>query len=110
MPPRKKSHTPTAAAAEASPATARLTIPAPRFRVATFMIEGTAPYVQNRFSAKALAEIRATQEGGSQSRKGRKREAKNFDELYQGAVHRAAEGWSCWRGKRSTAAWRTSPR
>lgn len=83
--------TPEAGAAEAP--SGHLTIPAPRFRVATFTIEGTAPYVQNRFSAKALAEIRATQEGGSQAKKGRKREPKNFDEIYRGAVHRAAEGW-----------------
>lgn len=64
--------TPEAGAAEAP--SGHLTIPAPRFRVATFTIEGTAPYVQNRFSAKALAE-------------------KNFDEIYRWAVHRAAEGW-----------------
>lgn len=78
----------------ASPAApGRLTIPAPRFQVATFLIEGTSPYVQNRFSAKALAEIRATQEGGSQARKGKKREAKDFKQAYEGAMHRAPDGW-----------------
>lgn len=56
-------------------------------------IEGTAPYVQGKFSYEALQLMRATQEAGSQSKAKKKREAKNFDDLFEQCLHRSEDGW-----------------
>jgi hypothetical protein len=74
-------------------AAVELTISAPNLKVAEFTIRGTAPYVQSKFSNKTMLDMKATQEAGSVSKKGKKREAKNFDMLYQQAMHETAEGW-----------------
>jgi len=68
-----------------STATEAVTIAPPNFKVATFGIVGTAPYVQHRFSAKAQELIRDRQTAGSTARKGTKREAKDFQALLQEA-------------------------
>jgi hypothetical protein len=68
-------------------------IKAPKFETATLTIRGIAPLVQHAFSAKAVNTMIATQEAGSQSRKGRVREAKDFEEVYRGAMHISTEGW-----------------
>jgi hypothetical protein len=65
----------------------------PKFKFADVGIVGTAPYVQHRFSAKSRNILIATQEAGSQSRKGRAREAKNFDEAYRNAMYVSEDGW-----------------
>jgi hypothetical protein len=65
----------------------------PVFESASIRIRGTAPYLQHAFSQKAVETMIATQEAGSQSRKGRKREPKNFDAVYEGAMHTSAAGW-----------------
>lgn len=70
-----------------------LTIAAPNFQTAEFLIIGVAPYVQNKFSAKALSSIRETQEAGSTGKKGKKKEAKDFQAAYEGAKHKSVEGW-----------------
>uniref|UniRef100_A0A6M3XT74 CRISPR-associated protein n=1 Tax=viral metagenome TaxID=1070528 RepID=A0A6M3XT74_9ZZZZ len=70
-----------------------LNISPPRFHVAEFKIRGIAPYVQNRFSAKAMQMMREKQESGSQGAKGKKREAKDFHACYEGAMHVSEEGW-----------------
>jgi hypothetical protein len=62
-------------------------------RTIPLTIVGTAPYVQHKFSEKARKQIIATQEAGQLAKKGRKREAKNFDEVYDAAIHYAPEGW-----------------
>lgn len=67
-------------------------IEAPKFEYFKARIEGTAPYVQNKFSVKARNMIRATQEAGSQSKSKRKREAKNFDECFQNALYKFPGG------------------
>jgi hypothetical protein len=72
---------------------ANVAIPAPNFSVAEFCILGTAPYVQNKFSAKARNMMKATQEAGPQGNKGKKREPKDFEACYQGAMHKAKAGW-----------------
>lgn len=71
----------------------QLVISAPNFQVAEFAITGNAPYVQNRFSAKAMQTIRDTQEAGQQAKKGKKREPKDFRANYEGAKHVSTEGW-----------------
>jgi len=45
------------------------------------------------FSQKAMNTIISTQEQGSQARKGRVREAKDFDAVYRAAMHKAKAGW-----------------
>jgi len=72
---------------------AALTIAAPKFKTAEFRIVGTAPYVQNKFSSKALETMRETQEAGSTGKKGKKKEGKDFQAAYEGAKHKAVEGW-----------------
>lgn len=75
------------------PETKALEIKAPQFKTLELKIIGTAPYVQHRFSAKAMNQIIATQEAGSQARGKKVREPKNFDEVYKGAMHVSKDGW-----------------
>lgn len=77
-----------------------VTITAPNLQVAEFLIQGNAPFVQCKFSTKVLNEMVAKQEAGSTSKKGAKRDAKDFDALYLAAMHEADEGW---RGIPATA-------
>lgn len=70
-----------------------ITIAPPNFETVSFLIEGTAPYVQNRFSAKAMEAIRETQEAGSTAKKGKRKEAKDFGAAYLGAMHVSTDGW-----------------
>jgi hypothetical protein len=65
----------------------------PKLRTAEFLIVGTAPYVQQAFSQKAREQIKGIQEAGSQRRKGKKREAKDFQECYEQSKHLSKEGW-----------------
>jgi hypothetical protein len=65
----------------------------PKFEVAAVTIIGTAPYVQHRFSEKARQQIIATQEAGQQAKKGKKRDPKDFDEIYLAAMYIATDGW-----------------
>ena len=71
-----------------------VTIKAPNFHVATFKIVGTAPYVQAKFSAKAKNQMREKMAGGSRSKKGKAREARDFEADYKGAMHISREGWA----------------
>jgi hypothetical protein len=74
-------------------AKAHVTISAPRMRTNMFQLEGTAPYMQARFSEKSISKIRATQEAGSQSRGKKVREARDFKADYKAAMHVSEEGW-----------------
>lgn len=65
----------------------------PNIRTVAFHIEGTAPLVINRFSAKAMQEMIETQQAGSTAKSKRKREAKDFEAAFQGARHISTEGW-----------------
>lgn len=72
----------------------RVNISPPKFAIAAVTIEGTTPLVLHKFSQKVQNSIRATQEAGSQSKKGKTRQARDFDENYENARHRAhPEGW-----------------
>lgn len=70
-----------------------LTIAPPNIQTAQFDIVGTAPYVQNKFSAKAKQMMRETQEAGSTAKKGRKKDPKDFDQCYRDAMHVSTDGW-----------------
>lgn len=72
--------------------TERLAISAPNFKTAEFKIVGTAPYVQNRFSHKAMEMMKAKQEAGSTANKGKKREPKDFKACYEQAMHKTKDG------------------
>jgi len=71
----------------------QLTIAPPNFQTAAFTIRGVAPYVQHKFSAKALEQIRAKQAAGSTANKGKKRDPKDFEECYRQAQHISKGGW-----------------
>lgn len=73
--------------------TGSVQITPPNLRMLEVEIVGTAPLMINKFSTKALEQIAATQQAGSQSNKGKKREAKDFDAVFNGARHLSREGW-----------------
>lgn len=79
------------------PTTARreeiVVIQPPDFRVLEINIRGTSPLVINRFSAKAMAMMRETQEAGGTAKSRKKREPKDFDALFEDAKHISDEGW-----------------
>lgn len=74
-------------------ASAQVTITAPKFETAEFTITGTAPYVQLRFSEKALNVMKGRMTEGSKAKKGKAREPRDFDEDYRQAFHRSVDGW-----------------
>lgn len=71
----------------------QVTISAPNFQTAIMTIVGRAPLVMNRFSSKAKQQMRETQEAGSVAKKGKKREPKDFQGMYEGAKHISSDGW-----------------
>ena len=70
-----------------------INIKAPDFRTITFRIKGTAPYMQNKFSAKAIETMIETQEAGTQAKSKKVREAKDFKAACHYAAHISTEGW-----------------
>ena len=70
-----------------------VTITPPKFRRIKVRLVGTAPYVQARFSAKAMQAIKAKQEAGSTAAKGNKKAARDFDEDFRQAQHLSSDGW-----------------
>jgi len=70
-----------------------VSIKAPRLATAEFRLIGTAPYVQARFSAKAMNMMAEKMRAGQQSKKGRVREARDFGEDFRQALHVSTEGW-----------------
>jgi len=81
--------------AKAEPPTSedrQVTISAPNLQTAEIRIWGTAPYVQEKFDHKVRQKIHATQAAGSTSKKGSKREPKDFMAAYEGAMHRGPKG------------------
>lgn len=69
------------------------TISPPNFQLAKVKIVGTAPLVMNKMSSGNRIKIMEKQIAGSQSRKGQKREPKDFDAVYKGAMHTSDKGW-----------------
>ncbi len=65
----------------------------PRFKSANILIRGTAPLVMHAFSEKARNTMIETQEQGQQARKGKKRDPKDFNAVYNGARHISRQGW-----------------
>ena len=70
-----------------------VTISPPNFTRVRLTLEGTAPLMQARFSAKAMQAMMAKHAAGSTAKKGQKREARDFDSDFEQAMHVSAEGW-----------------
>lgn len=70
-----------------------LTIKPLNMKKCVFRIVGNAPYVQHKFSAKAKAQIHATQEAGSVAKGKKMRAPKDFKQVYEDAKHVAEDGW-----------------
>lgn len=84
--------TPKSESAEATPKTSVIISP-PNFQIAKVKIRGVTPYVMNKMSSDNRKKMMEKQESGERSKKGQKREPKNFDAVYQGAMHISKEGW-----------------
>lgn len=65
----------------------------PNFQTAIFKIKGVSPLVTNKFSEKSKNQMMEDQKKGSQNKKGKKKEAKDFDLEYKNAFHFSREGW-----------------
>jgi len=60
--------------------------------IAVFGIEGTAPLVQHRFSEKVRRKMEETQAAGARAKAKRQRDPKDFDDCYEEATHKLADG------------------
>lgn len=74
-----------------------IVIPAPNYQKLHLTVRGSAPYVQNAFSAKALEIMRGTQAEGSAAPK-KKREKKDFTDLYMQSFHVSGTEKDPWHG------------
>jgi hypothetical protein len=70
-----------------------ITIKPPKFRTLVFRIKGLSPYMQARFSAKAMQAMKAKMEAGQTAKGKKQREARDFDSDFQQAQHISTEGW-----------------
>jgi hypothetical protein len=72
----------------------QLMITAPKKRTANFKVIGTSPYVQQKFSEKAMKQMIEQQEAGQTAKKGKKREPKDFKAAYEAAQYQpSGEQW-----------------
>lgn len=70
----------------------QLTVRPLNFQRMTVHLKGTAPFMQLRFSEKAMEAMRATQEGGQAARNRKERQPRDFEADYLGAFHVDSEG------------------
>jgi len=77
----------------ASAVSSPVVITPPDIRLIQLQIEGTSPLVINKFSAKAKEIMMATQMAGSTAKSKKTREAKDFEDLFNGARHVSSDGW-----------------
>lgn len=69
-------------------------ITAPKMEMIAISIEGTSPYVSNRFGLISRGAMEDKQRAGSTgSSKGKKRDAKDFDAGYRDSLYTSPEGW-----------------
>ena len=71
-----------------------VTISPPKFERIRLRLVGTAPYMQARFSAKAMQAMKSKMEAGPTAKKGGRKDARDFDEDFRAAQHIAADGWN----------------
>lgn len=70
-----------------------VTISPPKFQTISLTLIGTAPFMQARFSAKAMQAMKTKMEAGSTAKKGQKREPRDFEDDFKQAQHISSEGW-----------------
>ena len=71
-----------------------VTISPPKFERIWLRLVGTAPYMQARFSAKAMQAMKSKMEAGPTAKKGGRKDARDFDDDFRAAQHIAADGWN----------------
>lgn len=71
-----------------------VTITPPNFQRIKLTLEGTAPLMQCRFSAKAMQAMKAKHEAGSTAKKGGKKEPRDFEDDFRQAIHVSEDGWT----------------
>ena len=71
-----------------------ITITPPNFQQVKLTLVGTAPLLQAKFSAKSKQAMMDKMAAGSTAKKGKKREARDFEEDFQQAQHISEEGWN----------------
>jgi hypothetical protein len=81
-------------AKETKDATTAVQIKPPNIRRITVTLEGLTPLMQARWTAKAITQMREKQAQGSQAKKGKKREARDFDADFRDSQHVSTEGWN----------------
>jgi len=69
------------------------TITPPNLPILEIQITGDAPYCQHKFGEKMRRKMMDTQEAGSTAKSKRVREPKDFDDVYEQAIHYSSEGW-----------------
>lgn len=72
--------------------TEALVIPAPKIETAAFAINGTAPYVQHKFSQKAKQQMLAAQQEGTKAKNKKNKEPRDIDADYKNAMHLTSKG------------------
>jgi hypothetical protein len=72
---------------------ASVTIKPPNFGRATFTIEGIAPLVIHRFSAKTKNQMKQKMETGKAASSKKNREPKDTDDIYEESRYISSEGW-----------------
>lgn len=72
---------------------ATVSIKPPNFGRATFTIEGIAPLVIHRFSAKTKNQMKQKMETGKAASSKKNREAKNTDDIYEESRYISTDGW-----------------
>jgi hypothetical protein len=74
-----------------------LVISPPNFQTAKVKLVGLSALVMNKMSSQNRIKMMQKQEAGSRAAKGTRREPKDFDAVYKGAMH-IAEGKDGWHG------------
>lgn len=73
--------------------TEHVAIKPPNLPIAELTVVGESKYVQSTFSNKAKEQIKNQQLQGSRSKKGEKKDPKDFNQLYEDSKHISTEGW-----------------
>lgn len=71
-----------------------VTITPLNFERVELTLVGTAPYMQARFAAKAMQAMMAKHAAGSTAKKGGKKDPRDFDADFRGAMHISEDGWN----------------
>lgn len=79
--------------ANAKEAKSVVTITPPNFQKIKLTLEGAAPLMQARFSAKAMQAMMSKMAAGSTAKKGNKKDARDFDDDFKQAMHVSTDGW-----------------